>query len=62
MSKPVISVYPEMRVKYALRLMKRIKIRRVAVMDGSKLVGVLNELDILHAVEELPATGGSVGL
>jgi predicted transcriptional regulator len=62
MSKPVVSVYPDMRVKYALRLMKRIKIRRVAVMDGSKLVGMLSELDILHAVEQLPASGGSVGL
>ncbi|NTW49990.1 MAG: CBS domain-containing protein [Chlorobiales bacterium] len=54
MSKPIISVYPELRVKYALRLMKRIKIRRVAVMDGSKLVGILTETDVLHAVEQLP--------
>ncbi|NTW49654.1 MAG: CBS domain-containing protein, partial [Chlorobiales bacterium] len=54
MSKPIISVYPELRIKYALRLMKRIKIRRVAVMDGSKLVGILTETDVLHAVEQLP--------
>lgn len=54
MSKPIISVYPELRIKYALRLMKRIKIRRVAVMDGSRLVGILTETDVLHAVEQLP--------
>ena len=54
MSKPMISVYPEMRLKYALRLMKRVHIRRVAVIDGGKLVGVLSETDVLHAVEELP--------
>jgi len=54
MSKPIVSVYPELRIKYALRLMKRIKVRRLAVMDGSKLVGILTETDVLHAVEQLP--------
>ncbi|ACF12637.1 putative signal-transduction protein with CBS domains [Chloroherpeton thalassium ATCC 35110] len=54
MSKPIVSVYPEMRLKYALRLMKRVQIRRVAVLDGDKLVGILSETDVLHAVEELP--------
>jgi len=54
MSKPIVSVYPEMRIKYALRLMKRVKIRRLAVLDSGKLVGILSETDVLHAVEELP--------
>lgn len=62
MSKPVISVYPTMRVKYALRLMKRVKIRRLAVMEGDKLVGVLSETDILNAVENLPGQSGDVAL
>jgi CBS domain-containing protein len=62
MSKPVVSVYPEMRVKYALRLMKKTKIRRVAVMEGAKLVGLLSETDILHAVEELPGQSGKTAL
>lgn len=54
MSKPIISVYPELRIKYVLRLMKRLKIRRVAVMEGSTLIGILTETDVLHAVEQLP--------
>jgi CBS domain-containing protein len=55
MSKPIVSTYPEMRLKYALRLMKRVKVRRLAILDGSKLVGILSETDVLHAVEELPS-------
>lgn len=54
MSKPIVSTYPEMRLKYALRLMKRVRVRRLAVLEGSKLVGILSETDVLHAVEELP--------
>lgn len=62
MSKPVISVYPDMRVKYALRLMKRVNVRRLAIMEGNKLVGVLSESDVLHAVEELPGQTGQAAL
>lgn len=62
MSKPVVSVYPDMRVKYALRLMRKTKIRRVAVLEGSKLVGLLSETDILHAAEELPGLSGKTAL
>lgn len=62
MSKPIVNVYPEMRVKYAIRLMHKLGIRRVAVMEGAKLVGILSETDILHAVEALPPQSGRVAL
>ena len=62
MSKPIISVYPEMRVKYAIRLMRKLGIRRVAVMEGAKMVGILSETDILHAVESLPPQSGRVAM
>ena len=62
MSKPIVSVSPSMRVKYALRLMKRVQIRRLAVMEGDKLVGILSETDILNAVENLPGSSGDVAL
>jgi len=54
MSKPVISVNPGLRIKYALRLMKRTNIRRLTVMENNKVLGILNMTDVLHAVEELP--------
>lgn len=54
MSKPCISVYPEMRLKYALRMMHQYKIRRVLVIDHNEVVGLLCEKDILKAVQELP--------
>ena len=52
MSKPLISVYPDMSLKYAIRLMRRVGIRHIAVMDGRTLVGVLSEAGILNFVEE----------
>ncbi|OGG97237.1 MAG: signal transduction protein [Candidatus Lambdaproteobacteria bacterium RIFOXYD2_FULL_50_16] len=58
MTKPVISVNPEMRVKYALRLMQKFKIRRLLVVDGDRLAGMISETDVLKAVHELPTTQG----
>ena len=62
MSKPVISINPSLRIKYALRLMKRTNVRRLTVMDHDKVVGVLNMSDVLHAVEELPAHDDNIAL
>lgn len=62
MSKPVISINPGLRVKYALRLMKRTNIRRLTVMESNKVIGMLNMTDVLHAVEELPAHDDHVAL
>lgn len=62
MSKPIMSVNPSMRVKYALRMMKRTNVRRLTVMDNNKVIGVLNMTDVLHAVEELPAHDDHIAL
>ena len=55
MTKPVVSTYPSMRVKYAIRMMHQFRIRRLLVVESGKLVGIISETNILHAVAELPA-------
>ena len=58
MSKPLISVYPEIRIKYAIRLMRKTRIRHIAVMEGSKLTGLLSETDLIsHIGDILPEEG-----
>ncbi len=49
-TKPVITVYPEMRLKYCLRLMRRSRIRRVPVFNGKSIVGILTESDVLARI------------
>ncbi|MDT8445289.1 MAG: CBS domain-containing protein [bacterium] len=58
MTKPCIMVNPGMRVKYALRLMGRQRIRRLLVVDGNNLLGLLEEGHVLSAVQELPVNKG----
>ena len=58
MTKPVISIHPGMTVKYALRLMRQFKIRRLLVVDNNQLKGMISETDVLKAVHQLPATQG----
>ncbi|MEE9903882.1 CBS domain-containing protein [Chlorobium sp.] len=62
MSKPIISINPALRVKYALRLMKRTNVRRLTVMENNKVIGVLNMTDVLQAVEELPVHDDHIAL
>ncbi len=50
MTKPAISVYPEMRLKYCLRLMRRSRIRRVLILEGQQLAGILTESDVLERI------------
>jgi len=49
MSKPVISVPPDMPILDALKLMQREKIRRVPVVKEGKMVGIVSDKDILNA-------------
>lgn len=55
MSAPVVSIHPHAEVVEAARVMSDRKIRRLAVVDKGKLVGVITENDILriwpHLVE-----------
>ena len=55
MSKPVFSVDPTMRVKYALRMMNKLGVRRLLVVRGDELLGIISEIEIFRAVEDLPA-------
>ena len=49
MSKPVISVPPDMPILDALKLMQRERIRRVPVVKGGSMVGIISDKDILNA-------------
>ena len=50
MTRPVITVRPEMPIQDALKLMHTEHIRRAPVADGrGRLVGVVSERDLLHA-------------
>lgn len=55
MNKPVFSIDPTMRVKYALRMMNKLGVRRLVVLRGNELMGIISEIEIFHAVENLPA-------
>jgi acetoin utilization protein AcuB len=59
MSKPVISVPPEMPINEALNLMKKDHIRRAPVMQNGKLIGIVSDKDLLNASPS-PATSLSV--
>ena len=50
MSKPVISIHPELPLQDALNLMHKEHVRRLPVVDKKgKLVGIVSERDLLHA-------------
>ena len=53
MSKPIIGVPPSTRVNDAAKQMNQSKIRRLAVIDGGKLVGILTMKDILEVTPAL---------
>ncbi len=55
MNKPVFSIDPTMRVKYALRMMNKLGVRRLVVLRGNELLGIISEIEIFRAVEALPA-------
>jgi len=55
MNKPVFSIDPTMRVKYALRMMNKLGVRRLVVLRGNELAGIISEIEIFRAVEDLPA-------
>jgi acetoin utilization protein AcuB len=59
MSKPVISVPPDMPIVDALNLMKRERIRRTPVVKDGQLVGIVSDKDLLNASPS-PATSLSV--
>ena len=59
MSRPPITIPPEMSIHDALALFKKERIRRAPVIKGGKLVGIVSEKDLLNASPS-PATTLSV--
>lgn len=59
MSKPAITIPPDLPINEALNLMKRERIRRTPVVQDGKLVGVVSDKDLLNASPS-PATSLSV--
>lgn len=59
MSKPVISITPDMAVQDALALFRKEHIRRAPVIQNGKLVGIVSDKDLLNASPS-PVTSLSV--
>ena len=54
MAKPVISVRPNMDIRYCARLFERFGIGRAPVMDGEKMIGIVSYYTlVLHGLTEL---------
>jgi acetoin utilization protein AcuB len=50
MSHPVITVYPDLPIQEALKLMQEERVRRFPVVDKrGRLIGIVSERDLLHA-------------
>jgi len=47
MNKPIISVQPNLRIKYIARLFRQTGIGHIAVVEGSELQGVLSMTDLV---------------
>lgn len=60
MSSPIVSIAPDREAGDAAQLMRKKGIRRLAVMNGNELVGIITSDDLTRnmqrAVEELAAT------
>ncbi len=59
MSKPVISINPEVTIVDALNLMKAEHIRRTPIIKDGKLIGIVSDKDLLNASPS-PATSLSI--
>ncbi len=59
MSRPPITIGPEMSIHDALALFKKERIRRAPIIKGGKLIGIVSEKDLLNASPS-PATTLSV--
>ena len=53
MSSPVISASPEVSIEDAARLMATKKIKKLAVIENSELVGIVTSMDLMRASPKL---------
>ena len=51
MSKPLVTVSPDLAVKDCAQVMQRKGIRRVAVYDGKEIIGLLSNTDIFNVIK-----------
>ena len=54
-TKPAISIQPNIRADLAIRLMRLAGVRRLAVIDSGKLLGVLSNSDLFRAITAIVA-------
>ena len=50
MSKPCLCVHPELSVYNCFQMMEMVGVRRMPVTEGSKLVGIISNTDILNSI------------
>lgn len=48
MQKPVVSVQPGMDIRYCVRLLDRLQLPRVPVVDGGEVVGIVGNADLVR--------------
>ncbi|MEM1549399.1 MAG: CBS domain-containing protein [Candidatus Methanomethylicia archaeon] len=53
MSKPLITINPSTRIVDAARIMVKKNVRRLIVMDGDRMIGIVTEKDILRVAPEI---------
>ena len=53
MSSPVISTNPDINIEDAARLMAAKKIKKLAVIENGKLVGIITSMDLMRASPKL---------
>jgi CBS domain-containing protein len=51
MTKPVITVPPDLALKYCARLMHNAGLRRLVIFDGNDIVGILSNTDIFNVIK-----------
>jgi CBS domain-containing protein len=61
MTEDVVSVDPDATAEHCARLMEERRVKRLPVLDGGRLVGVVSRADLLRAVLEPPAKLGAEG-
>ncbi|MEM3437289.1 MAG: CBS domain-containing protein [Nitrososphaerales archaeon] len=54
MSTPLTVINSEFDLKEAARIMSQLKIRRLPVVEGEKLIGILTSADIVRALAKTP--------
>ncbi|MDR3415090.1 MAG: CBS domain-containing protein [Nevskia sp.] len=60
MTTPVVTVFGQTLLEEAARLMARRRLKRLPVMDGDRIVGILSQADVLRALAEETATDASI--